>query len=132
MTDAIAGYTCDPERDECTGGLRKVDRLYVERHQPNYPPPFPNPLTPEEHEANAAHVASIAARRESLANTVYPCPVHDPELFLKWRAGEWPYPKGKARPRELPQIGRPAATTQGTLDDEFADLPPMPPRKDVD
>ena len=119
-TDAIAGWTCDPERDECVNGLRRVDRMYVERHQPNYPPPFPHPLTPAEEEANAKHVAAIANRRATLANSLYPCPVHDPDRFLLWRAGDWPYPKGSRKPKPMVPIGKPADHVQ----DEFADTPP--------
>lgn len=132
MTESIAGWTCDPERDECSDGMRKVDRMYVERHQPNYPPPHPNPVTPAEVAANEAHVLAITERRDSLAGHVYPCPVHSPDLFLAWRDGTWPYPKGHRKPRPLKPIGAPPTTTQGTLDDEFADLPAMPPRKDTD
>ena len=30
-------------------------------------------------------------KREMAAKALFPCPIHDPERFLLWRAGEWPH-----------------------------------------
>lgn len=32
-------------------------------------------------------------RPDAEPNTFHPCPIHNADMFLKWRDGDWPYPR---------------------------------------
>lgn len=90
--------TCAGAADGCSAGFRLVDDEYVSRIQPLLPPLYDPPRDAEEEQANAAFADAIESRREALRATVFPCAVHNPDLFARWRDGSWP-PHARRRPR---------------------------------
>lgn len=54
-------------------------------------------------------------------------PIHNPDLFLKWRDGEWPYPKSKAR-----RAAEAAAADDAQRLNAAAVLPPRPAQLAID
>lgn len=108
--------------DLCECGFRLVTDAYVDAVAPETPIPFPNlGPGPEEPgpaqdewlakaEANIRHAASVASRRSAAANSVYPCPNCNPEQFLRWQAGAWPYP---ARDGSKPVANEPPSDDEG-------------------
>jgi len=74
----VADYsTCDPATSGCYDGLRPVD------------PDF-------EYDPKADDQAA-ELKRELAAKAMFPCPIHDPDRFLRWRAGDWPHPNAVVR-----------------------------------
>lgn len=111
MFDPARQLGC-PDDDDCHGGYRQVTAAYVERHAPMRPVPFPRVAlnTPPEgldglalvewnHQlaVNRHHVMIEKSQRTSTSNSVYPCHVCNPDQFLRWTDGDWPYPKRPAR-----------------------------------
>lgn len=143
MTDIE--FTCDPEHDDCTDGFRLVDEAYVDKHYPLTRWPHPgldaeiagcvmcaSVGTCQEHQRqraeNEAHVAWQTSQREGARSTVYPCPVHNPDVFLRWRSGDWPTPKS-ARRRERERIeaeARLARAAEGLSTKSIGELLPQP------
>jgi hypothetical protein len=145
MTDIT--FTCDPELDNCTDGFRLVDAAYIEKHYPRRPPPHPN-LTAEMGECvqcaalgtcithrqqadeNVAHVLWQESQRTGAANTVYPCPIHNADVFIRWRSGDWPVPKSaKRREQERLDAERrleraAAGTSTRSISELLAEPPP--------
>lgn len=95
---------CSGAADGCSGGFRLVDDEYVSRIQPLMPPLYDPPRDEAEDRANAEFAEAIESRREALRSTVFPCAVHNPDLFARWREGSWP-PHARRRPRTT--AGRP-------------------------
>lgn len=85
---------------ECGGsGFRLVSERYVDKHAPWRPPPFPDPLDEREEAINEAVRAADELMRTTVANSVYPCPFHETELYDRWLKGDWPKRRtGKPRP----------------------------------
>lgn len=126
--NARNGLGCHNDAD-CEGGYRLVTQFYVDQVAPVTDPPYPHlgPKPPEpvavelvlewerRSASNARHAVLLSSRRASAAASSYPCPNCNPDQFLRWQRGEWPYP---------PRDGNRTVANEPPSDDAglFADL----------
>jgi hypothetical protein len=102
----LTGLGCRND-DDCQAGYRLVGPGYVDALAPVTAPPYPElgPRPPADAAdvlllewdrragVNEAHRALLSSKRASAANSVYPCPNCNPDQFIRWQAGAWPYPR---------------------------------------
>ena len=93
--------------DDCHGGYRLVTEGYVDAIAPRTSPPYPElgarpPSDAAEalrdewdrrNTVNTAHGLLEASKRDAAAASVYPCPNCNPDQFIRWQGGAWPYPR---------------------------------------
>lgn len=134
--------TYDPRRqmgcqddDSCEGGYRRVTDRYVDEVAPLRPDPHPDlgprpgedaeaarALWDERDRANRQHRIRQSSARAAAANTVFPCPKCNPEQFIRWEQGDWPYP-ARTRSGSTPVPNSdPGAPPVPDDDDLFASL----------
>lgn len=123
---------CTPELHDCGSGYRLVDRQYVDHYWPRVTPPIDEPMTEREARLNTEVMEGREQEREDHARDVYPCPVHNPELWQKFIDGDWPYERRHRPAAQPPPSPGSAAAKMLGLDEPEQFALEMPYRADTD
>lgn len=97
-----------PHDDNCQGGYRQVSAVYVDLIAPVTPAPFPTlGVLPDNADetiaaewnararANEHHRSHLSSARAAAAASSFPCPACNPEQFVRWQQGDFPYPSNR-------------------------------------